>query len=58
MSISTTSGFSARATVTASAPSATSPITVMSSSAFSNERNPARTNAWSSASSTRIMRTR
>jgi hypothetical protein len=32
MSISTTSGFSARATATASAPSATSPITVMSSS--------------------------
>ena len=39
---------------TASAPSDTSPITVMSSSAFSSDRNPARTNAWSSTSTTLI----
>ena len=53
MSISTTSGSSSRApAATASSPSAASPTTRRSGSASSSARNPARTSAWSSASST------
>ena len=55
MSISTTSGVSSRTSRTASAPSAASPTTSMPSWASSRAANPARTRAWSSASSTRII---
>ena len=55
MSISTTSGFSSRTSRTASAPSAAWPTTSMPSWASSRAANPARTRAWSSASSTRII---
>jgi hypothetical protein len=54
MSISTTSGRSALARRSASSPSAASPTTSIPSWASSRARNPARTSAWSSASSTRI----
>ena len=53
-SISTTSGCSAAARSTASAPSAASPTTSMSGCADSNALNPARTRPWSSASRTRV----
>ena len=49
MSMSTTSGSSALAIVTASAPSEASPTTSRSSSASRIILNPARTSAWSSA---------
>src|SRR5918994_360176 len=54
MSMSTTSGVSRRTSCTASSPSAASPTTSMSSWASSRARKPARTRAWSSASTTRI----
>ena len=55
MSISTTSGVSSRTSRTAAAPSAAWPTTSMPSWASSRAANPARTRAWSSASSTRII---
>src|SRR6185312_3685596 len=54
MSMSTTSGSSLTAAATASAPSLASPTTSMSSSSLRMELNPARTRAWSSATSTRM----
>src|SRR2546423_5722999 len=50
-----TSGRSARAIVTASAPSDAAPTTSMSSTVASSWVSPERTTAWSSASRTRIM---
>ena len=55
MSISTTSGFSRRASSTASTPSAASPMTSRSSSASRIILKPARTSAWSSAIRTRTV---
>jgi hypothetical protein len=54
-SIRTTSGRSRRAAWTAWSPSAASPTTWMSGSASRIIRNPARTSAWPSASSTRTL---
>ncbi len=54
-SISTTSGWVLRACCTASAPSPASPTTVNPGVAATMPRNPARTSAWSSATSTRSV---
>ena len=54
MSITTTSGFSARTCSSACAPVAASPTTSMSSRESSSARNPARTIGWSSASTTLV----
>ena len=54
-SISTTSGRSSRARATAVPPLGASPTIVMSSADSRSIRKPARTSAWSSASSTRII---
>ena len=54
-SISTTSGWAARATATASAPLAASPTTVSPSVAAMIPQNPTRTSAWSSATATEIV---
>src|SRR5688572_15066352 len=50
----TTSGCRRCASATASAPFDASPTTAMSRAGLSTARNPARTTAWSSASTTRI----
>ncbi len=55
MSISTTSGAVFLATATASAPSAASPSTTRSGSESMSSRNPARTMAWSSATTTLML---
>ena len=56
-SIRTTSGLSARTTLTASAPSPASPTTSMSGCVARIEHSPARTSPWSSATTTRITTT-
>ena len=56
MSMSTTSGRSRPTSATASAPSAASPTTSMSSAEPSSTTKPLRTSAWSSATATRITR--
>ena len=55
MSIRTTSGFSRRASSTASAPVAASPTEVRSGAVSTRMRKLPRTRAWSSATSTRIV---
>src|SRR5213076_112 len=55
MSISTTSGRSRRASVTASSPSPASPTTVVSGSVSKIFRRPTRTSAWSSAIRTVVI---
>src|SRR5882724_1581949 len=51
-SITTTFGFNSRASRTASSPSLASPTTEIAASSSSMRRNPLRTSAWSSTSST------
>ena len=53
MSMSTTSGASARAAATASVPLAASPTTLIPSAASRITQKPARTSSWSSTTSTR-----
>src|SRR5215467_13817222 len=55
-SITITAGFSSSASLTACLPSPASPTTEISESSSSMRRNPRRTNAWSSARRTVILR--